>query len=71
MSRFNKSHLLASAAQVPMLSVVPASAIVLTMFEILLYDKSELWASRTVAIRFALCFVTALSLAILKSERHV
>ena len=69
MSRFNKKCLLAPAAQMPMLSVVSASAIVLITLEILIYDKNELWG-RMFAILFTLCSVTAVSLTILKKDRY-
>src|SRR5580658_5590285 len=73
MSRFIKSRSAASAAQLPMLSVVSVSAIVLITVEILLWiinDKSDLWSIRVVAILFTLCSVTALNLTILKNERY-
>jgi signal transduction histidine kinase/CheY-like chemotaxis protein len=68
MSRFNKMILPASA-QLPMLSVVSASAIVLITLEILFYGKNELWG-RICAILFSLCSTAAFSLAVLKEDRY-
>src|SRR5580704_6352113 len=68
MSRFNKMILPASA-QLPMLSVVSASAIVLITLEILFYGKNELWG-RICATLFSLCSTAAFSLAVLKEDRY-
>jgi signal transduction histidine kinase/DNA-binding response OmpR family regulator len=68
MSRFFKSRSVASAAQLPMRSLVSASAIAVIALEVLVYDKSELWVSRIFALLFTICFVTALSLTIPKRE---
>ena len=65
-----KSRWLASVAQLPMLSVVSTSAIVLIMLEILLYSKSDLSVAGILTILFTLCSVTALSPTIVQKERH-
>jgi signal transduction histidine kinase/CheY-like chemotaxis protein len=69
MSRFDKKPLLASAAQLPMRSIVSASAIVLITLEIFVYDKNELWG-RLFAILFTLCSIAAVSLTFLKEDRY-
>jgi len=69
MSRFKKSRSLALAAQLPVLSVPLASAIVLITLEVLVYDRNELWG-RIFAILFSLCSIAAFSLAVLKEDRY-
>jgi signal transduction histidine kinase/CheY-like chemotaxis protein/HPt (histidine-containing phosphotransfer) domain-containing protein len=69
MSRFDKKFPLASAAQLPTLSVVCAPAILLITFEICVYSKNEPWG-RLCAILFTLLSAATWRLILLKEDRH-